>query len=1438
MSELLTGFCPNCGNKLVYAKNESTVMCNACDSIISVSEFTNNSSSVGGEGVGAIATMPAMMMGFDNPESGVIFIENFFENYDWIGYAIDTDIAIPEIAEVVKNNKMKNGACAISWYLDYKALAYPVRKKIEGLAQHQQEMGKLYNPVDSTEALTLFDSYRNICAALKKAEKDIFKQLETAISYAQKTKLDADKLNEITNDIADLKKLFANEVVAVKEITEIPAYVEASKAASRVIAAQLAEKGINAEEIYAEAVAKYNDGTPNKNAALVLFEQVRGYEDSANYIKKINQYFSFNEEVYRAFGKHFIYKEEDYAPTLDLKELKAKGCNFLQKKKKAAATPAEDAPQAVKALSLYEVVDGLPAKEATIKGITKILTCYGSRLYYIKSNAGIHCFDIYSRTETCICKGDDADFTNDKGKLECKIMSNGSSFYMVKLFKEEKVAEIAKKGCAMFKKKSKTPAAPQEDHKLNPYCVVVVDMKSNTCKSVIKEMVEFERNYGDKIFYYYAYKPEVVKSGCLSKFKKVEEPETKKRLMVCDMIKGTSKEISEDCQLHTVCGDNIIYSMWKPNQYNKDLHAFNIETDEDVLIEKNVYNFYKVIEGKVYYTVGNATYSPLVRNEIDGSNRIEIMPNIRRILFERGGWLYVQKGTGRNSLLAKISSDGKDVVIICTQFADDVRFEGNYLYYLDTYNHLRVVRVDGKFNRKLAENVTKIFPCEAGLYYTRQETVANGESALSLYLMDNNGRNIKKMVFNVDTVQNDPTTNTLYHSKTENVRFKVYAPKQEDKATYEFHKITKYSILDKATGISKQFLTLGWPSSETKSGCLKKKNVSMIYEEAPIRPTYERESIADTTDTDEIAVEAPATLKLPGCIPESSGCAKFLKKIPVGGKGNLPNKGGLQSAKAKLSSLKLGKAKKSSKPTASKNSAKLDPKVLALTLMAFVFLAIGVSMFTRSLNAHKYGYGLPPFLSILCIVAGGVLAVLGLAIMGILPIRALKGKKLTAVLYILAAIMWLLAGVWNIGDLFGGHSSGGDKPAQGAETVQVDNYFWTDLESNNVRYYSIYIEEDGNYVFDFTDVSNTITLEINSIGVQEYIYSDHQVKVYLYSGTHTFALSSNYYDGIGLKISKFAFAENAIDVMNDMSSSTIMTGYRRTTNSNNGATWYKFTAPASATYSFSLDSYNTNQEMIIYTNGSQNGSTYRNDQTITMYSGDTIYIEVYNAKYLTIRGAEMADFDDNASLISARSAYDDYQTSASVSLYSNNLYKFVAPTSDWYNFSLDSYSNAYLIIYQDGDKIGEKSTYSTDIVMEQGEAIYVEVCGVNDYSDTVYLTVDGDGMSPDDAIVMSTGSTYTATVEAGGYVWFKTSSSLDCYNYTYWFEISGSNSGYKDATVYYENNYGSYSSDTSGQTYSSDMSVTLPTTDYQRIYYIRIYCAEATEITVSYDYNY
>ena len=170
MSELLTGSCPNCGSKLLYDPKDSTVTCFACDSNLSVSELGGSK----GSSFDAPASSFGAFMGFDNPESGVVFIENFFDTYDWEAYQSLPDIAIPEIAEVIGNNKIKNGAVPETWYLDFMGVYVPVSKKFEGLARFEKEIIEKFNPIDPTDIFESFDSYRCAAAALLEEKENIF----------------------------------------------------------------------------------------------------------------------------------------------------------------------------------------------------------------------------------------------------------------------------------------------------------------------------------------------------------------------------------------------------------------------------------------------------------------------------------------------------------------------------------------------------------------------------------------------------------------------------------------------------------------------------------------------------------------------------------------------------------------------------------------------------------------------------------------------------------------------------------------------------------------------------------------------------------------------------------------------------------------------------------------------------------------------------------------------------------------------------------------------------------------------------------------------------------------------------------------------------------------------------------------------------------------
>ena len=223
----------------------------------------------------------------------------------------------------------------------------------------------------------------------------------------------------------------------------------------------------------------------------------------------------------------------------------------------------------------------------------------------------------------------------------------------------------------------------------------------------------------DKIFYTFAYVPasKVAEAkgcaGIIDKlFKKpVPAPTAKSKLMVCDLDKGiTAQVLDDDCDIQEVEGDNIIYTHWKPNDLNEDLHVYNMATGEDVLIEDNIYEFFSIIDDKLYYTIGNADYRPLVRANFDGSEREQIMKNINSIDFVRGDWFYVTKGSGYNALLIKIKTDGSEQRVLCRGIKHIHRFEGNLIYYVDVDGNLRSVRIDGNENRLIVEQVKKVFP--------------------------------------------------------------------------------------------------------------------------------------------------------------------------------------------------------------------------------------------------------------------------------------------------------------------------------------------------------------------------------------------------------------------------------------------------------------------------------------------------------------------------------------------------------------------------------------------------------------------------------------------------------------------------------------------------------------------------------------------------------
>ena len=869
----MSNLCPNCGSQLVFDDKDSSVVCFACDSTINVADLVSKKNAPSSSVAGG-AAMP-MIIGFDNPESGVVFVENFFDNYDWDDYQFTPEIDVEELEEVVHNNKLKNGAVPTAWYLDYKALAIPVRKKIEGLQKLAEAVGVAYSPNDNTEALAAYDSYCTVCNALLCNKEDIFKRLENAIKYATKFSLEKERLSEMETDCKELKALFDKEVICTKDVSEVPSYAAAAAANDKQKRDELLALGIDADAVYEKAVASYN-ANQNKKEALALFESISGYKDSFKYIFLINQYFVFNDEMYRFCGKHFVFKEEVKEQTLNMKNAGKKNA------------PAQET-STVKTIALHEVVNGLPAEKPLVKGIAQMISCYGSRIYYFKDKQGVCSFDIYDQTETVVNAGKIKDYLCNKAYVY-DVIDGGKKFYIQRLPSKDDPASPS--GCGGSAKQAKAAAsAPAQAAPTNNnlYTLVVIDMVNNSSKTLVSGYAEIVKT--DETHIYYKWEKDVetvVKpasgSGCsATPGKTVKSRET--TISVCDVKNGFNKPLFDDEHLiKYVNGDTVIYTKLQPNDLNQNLYSYSLATGKSTLIEANVYEYFKVIDNKVYYLVGNEDYCPLVRNSLDGQAREEIMRNVEKIVNTIGNWLYIKKGYSGsyNSTLVKMRADGKKSVVLCTQFKRIARFYGNLLYYVDIYNTLRSVRIDGKKNKAIAENVGGVFPTENYLYYTRQEYVGEKAQAYSLYKMDKDGRNVRKIVFDIAAYRNDSLSDSLYFKRNEETVFKCYAPGKESEATFNTFVLGKFYELNKETEEVKHVLTLNYPTAKSvPTGCGGGKTApDKIYEEVGPKLAFikKQKAIEAANESDNQSTNAPAAT---GCGAPAANKPAATNKAPA-----------------------------------------------------------------------------------------------------------------------------------------------------------------------------------------------------------------------------------------------------------------------------------------------------------------------------------------------------------------------------------------------------------------------------------------------------------------------------------------------------------------------------------------------------------------------------
>ncbi|MBQ8381377.1 MAG: DUF5050 domain-containing protein [Clostridia bacterium] len=810
---LVSGLCPYCPATLDYEEDANAVVCPSCGNTVPTRLMRPLFDLEGGAASGNDERRIADSL--TSPSAGIIYLDNFVDSYDWHEFALNSDLSIGLLDAIAETAEIKFPTDPITYVLAFRCTAVPALRKVEGLGVLEVNIIESYKADDVSGSFGYMDLYCGTTKAIADKRDLIIARLSKDIELAAKFGAD----QRIIDDLQRSIELFREKILAVNvanTIEDVPGYDKAKELHDAELFDKYYALGINAEKTYEKAIANLDAG--NVDAALHLFRTIIGYKQSEDYINRYSSTFKFNEELIEMSGST-CYIVKDDRPYFD------------------PAKPENSV--AYKTKKLYSIVDNAPGK-VVLTGISNIIHSYGSRIFFARNSVSLCVYETNNKELYANVKVLDeapvGDYVID-GEGDVCFSRDKSKFFLRKKLRSAPL----KRGC--FGRKKKDKKAPKINRQ-NNYSIVLVDMDKNVAKTVLPEIVDIMDFYDDKIFY------TTVGDSGVPVFK------------VYDVNTGVDMEIlNENCIIHNVTAGNIIYSRWAPNEYNLDLYSINIEDKTPTVIDKNVSGYYTTYMGKVFYTVGAEGCEHLYSANLDGTEITEIIENPGRICKENinSGWLYYVSGEGQNACLMKVSADGKKTALVASRFGKLVKMQNGYVFYLSTSGDLRVVRSDGKGDKRIAEGVADqdIIIDYSKVYYLKRDKVAPATEdfdgyGLSLYTTDLDGKSFRKLAHNV-VAMTDYDNESIYVCRKADIPFIVTTPVDKKTTTTEtvVRTVTTYESYNKVTGEVNEVVRVGLPTKETltyKAGCFLRRKLKT--KEGTItevgRSDYLRSNVAKT----------------------------------------------------------------------------------------------------------------------------------------------------------------------------------------------------------------------------------------------------------------------------------------------------------------------------------------------------------------------------------------------------------------------------------------------------------------------------------------------------------------------------------------------------------------------------------------------------------------
>lgn len=260
--------------------------------------------------------------------------------------------------------------------------------------------------------------------------------------------------------------------------------------------------------------------------------------------------------------------------------------------------------------------------------------------------------------------------------------------------------------------------------------------------------------YGD-VVYFYAAQPIYNKKG-----KKIVGLRGEKALRSLDLTSGkTREELSGNGRIVAITPDRrIVYTRIDHHSIrNKTVYVKDGFTDSgERVLARNVYDVFDLVNGRLFYLVGNDALRSLCSVRLDGTSFREEIKYTRDVVARDSDWIYLTAGRDQLSLFRLPLRDAGDGVSrvalgINPDFTRDEKLtvSGGYVYFKNKSDVLCRVRTDGSDYQELVVGVSKLVTVapEQILYLAVDGKNAEGNPVYSLYGMNPDGSNREKLIF-------------------------------------------------------------------------------------------------------------------------------------------------------------------------------------------------------------------------------------------------------------------------------------------------------------------------------------------------------------------------------------------------------------------------------------------------------------------------------------------------------------------------------------------------------------------------------------------------------------------------------------------------------------------------------------------------------------------